>query len=97
MLITDDEIKEGRASPGDKPTRILSRTVERVEEEIIAGLMSHLKEQGWVTSSLIHDEIVVQHSKRFRNPNEELQSLCHISRLGLRAFEFVLLLSLIHI
>ena len=77
MLITDDEIKEGRASPGDKPTRILSRTVERVEEEIIAGLMSHLKEQGWVTSSLIHDEIVVQHSNRFLNPNEELQSLCH--------------------
>ena len=77
----------GRASPGDKPARILSRTVERVEEEIIAGLMSHLKEQGWVTSSLIHDEIVVQHSNRFLNPNEELQSLCHNSKLGFRAFE----------
>ena len=51
MLIVDDEIKAGRASPGDKPARILSRTVERVEEEIIAGLISHLKEQGWVTSS----------------------------------------------
>ena len=79
--------KAGRASLGDKPARILSRTVERVEEEIIAGLMSHLKEQGWVTSSLIHDEIVVQHSNRFLNPNEELQSLCHNSKLGFRAFE----------
>ena len=87
MLITDDEIKAGRASPGDKPARILSRTVERVEEEIIAELISHLKEQGWVTSSLIHDEIVVQHSNRFLNPNEELQSLCHNSKLGFRAFE----------
>ena len=65
MLITDDEIKAGRASPGDKPAKILSRTAERVEEEIIAGLISHLKEQGWVTSSLIHDEIVVQQSNRF--------------------------------
>ena len=87
MLIVDDEIKAGRANPGDKPARILSRTVERVEEEIIAGLISHLKEQGWVTSSLIHDEIVVQHSNRFLSPNEELQSLCHNSKLGFRAFE----------
>ncbi len=45
------------------------------------------KEQGWVTSSLIHDEIVVQHSNRFLDPNEELQSLCHNSKLGFRAFE----------
>ena len=29
MLITDDEIKAGRASPGDKPAKILSRTVEK--------------------------------------------------------------------
>ena len=80
MLITDDEIKAGRASPGDKLTKILSRTVERVEEEIIAVLISHLKEQGWVTPSLIHDEIVVRHSNRFLSPNEELQSLCHNSK-----------------
>ena len=86
MLIIDDEIKACRASPGDKPTKILSRTVERVEEEIIAVLISHLKEQGWVTSSLIHDEIVVRHSNRFFSPNEELQSLCHNSKLGFRAF-----------
>ena len=56
MLITDDEIKEGRASPGDKSTTILSLALERVEEEIIAALSSHLKEQCWVTSSLIHDD-----------------------------------------
>ena len=65
MLITDDEIKASRASPGDKPTKILSRTVDRVEEEIIAVHSSHLKEQGCVTSSLIQDEIVVRHSNRF--------------------------------
>ena len=77
MLITDDEIKAGRACSGDKPTKIISRTVERVEEEIIAVLSSQLKEQGWVTSSLIRDEIVVRHSNRFLSPNEELHSLCH--------------------
>ena len=86
VLITDDEIKAGRASPGDKPTKILSRTVERVGEEIIAALSSHLKEQSWVTSSLIHDELVVRHSNRFLSSNEELQSLCHNSKLGFRAF-----------
>ena len=87
MLITDEEIKASRASPGGKPTKILSRTVERVEEEIIAVLSSHLKGQGWVTSSFIHDEIVIRHSNRFMSPNEELQSLCHNSKLGFRAFE----------
>ena len=46
VLITDDEIKAGRASPVDKPTKILSRAVERVEEDSIAVLNSHLKEQG---------------------------------------------------
>ena len=80
VLITDDEIKAGRASPGDKPTMILSRAVEGVEEEIIAALSSHLKEQCWVTSSLIHDEIVIRHSNRFLSPNEELQSLSHNSK-----------------
>ena len=45
LLITDDEIKAGKAKFGGKPTRILSRAVERIEQELILALSSHRKEQ----------------------------------------------------
>ena len=87
VLITDDEIKVGNAKATDKPARILSRAVERVEEELMSMLSSLLKEQGWTTSSLIHDEITIRHSTRFLNSNDELQSLSHFANLNLRSFE----------
>ena len=55
VLITDDEVRAGKAKSSDKSTRILSRAVERVEEELMSSLSSFLKGRGWDTSSLIHD------------------------------------------
>ena len=87
VLITDDEVKSGKAKITDKPTKILSRAVERVEEELMAELISRLKGQGWDTTSLIHDEITIQRSSRFLNPNEEFQALTNSAKLSLRNFE----------
>ena len=87
VLITDDEVKEGRAKYTDKPTRILSRAVERVEVELMTKLRLFLQEQGWETTSLIHDEITIQRSAKFSNHNEELQSLTRNVKLSLRDFE----------
>ena len=71
LLITDDEIKAGKAKFGDTPTIIFSRAVERIEEELMSALSSYLKEQGWITSSLIHDEITILHPNRFISLNEQ--------------------------
>ena len=35
VLITDDEIKAGNANNVNKPVRIFSRAVERVEDELV--------------------------------------------------------------
>ena len=70
-----------------KPTRILSRAVERVEEEIISMLSTYLENQGWRTSSLIHDEIVIRHSNRSLNPNDEMSTLERTTKLQLRNIE----------
>ena len=86
-LITDDEVRFGKAAMTDKPTRILSRAVERVEEEITSALSAHLREHGWITSTLIHDEIVIRHSNQFLNQNDEAQNLDRISKMNLRSFE----------
>ena len=87
VLITDDEIKHGRANEIDKPARILSRAVERAEVAIISALSAHLHEHGWITTTLIHDEIVIRHSNRFLNQNDEVQNLDRISKMNLRSFE----------
>ena len=87
VLIIDDEIKNGKAGNVDKPTRTLSRAIERIEEELMAGVISYLQDHGWVTSSLIHDEIIIQHSAKFLTPNDELQSLTSNAKLSLRKFE----------
>ena len=44
LLITDDEIKTGKAKSDDKSTRIVSRAVEKVEEELMSEL--YLSTQG---------------------------------------------------
>ena len=87
VLITDDEVRSGKAKSSDKSTRILSRAVERVEEQLMSNLSSFLKGRGWETSSLIHDEIVIQRSTNFLNQNDELQSLTNNAKLSLRNFE----------
>ena len=87
VLITDDEVKSGRAKSTDKPTRILSRAVERIEVDLMTELISFLHGQGWVTSSLVHDEITIQRCAKFENQNEELQSLKNSAKLSLRDFE----------
>ena len=50
-------------------------------------LISYLKGYGWDTTSLIHDEITIQESIRFTNPNDEFQTLTTTANLGLRNFE----------
>ena len=87
VLIVEDEVKNGRATYGDKSTKTLSRAVEKVEEELMSLLISFLKGQGWATTSLIHDEITIQESIRFSNSNDELQTLTTSANLGLRNFE----------
>ena len=86
-LVHDDEIKAGKAKMSDKPLRVLSRAVERVEEEIMTTLSAHLNEQGWVTTSLIHDEIIIRNSILFLNPEDEIRALERASKLSLRTFE----------
>ena len=71
VLITDDEVRAGKAKSSDKSTKILSRGVERVEEELMSSLSSFLKRRGWDTSSLIHDEITIQRCSNFSNQNDE--------------------------
>ena len=87
VLIVDDEVKHGRATYGDKPTRTLSRAVEKVEEELMAMLISSLRRGGWETTSLIHDEVTIRDSFRFSNTNDEMQSLTATTNLSLRNFE----------
>ena len=71
----------------DKPTRTLSRAIERVEVELMTKLSIFLQQQGWITSSLIHDEITIQRATLFSNQNEEMQSLFKHANLCLRDFE----------
>ena len=87
VLIVDDEVKHGRATYGDKPTKTLSRAVEKVEEELMAMLISSLRRGGWETTSLIHDEVTIRDSFRFSNTNDEMQSLTATTNLSLRNFE----------
>ena len=87
VLITDDEVRAGKAKSSDKSTRILSRAVERVEEELMSSLSSFLKGRGWEKYSLIHGEIIIQRSTNFLNQNDELQSLTNNAKLSLRNFE----------
>ena len=47
VSITDDEVRAGKAKSSDKSTKILSRGVERVEEELMSSLSSFLKGRGW--------------------------------------------------
>ena len=47
VLITDDEVRARKAKSSDKPTKILSRAVESVEEELMSCLSSFLKGRGW--------------------------------------------------
>ena len=50
-------------------------------------LSAHLNEQGWETTTLIHDEIVIRKSNRFADLNEELAQLNHMTKLSLRNSE----------
>ena len=87
VLITDDEVRARKAKSSDKPTKILSRAVESVEEELMSCLSSFLKGRGWEKYSLIHGEIIIQRSTNFLNQNDELQSLTNNAKLSLRNFE----------
>ena len=86
-LIADMEVREGRASASMKDTKILSKTVEKIEEEITGFLSCRLAESGWRTSTLIHDELIIKPSQCFTNHSDELTMLTHGSTTALRIFE----------
>ena len=46
VLITDDEVRAGKAKSSDKSKRIPSRAVESVEEGLMSSLSSSLKGRG---------------------------------------------------
>ena len=86
-LIVDSEKRNNRASNNEKETRALSRAVERIERSIMENLEAHLTLKGWTTSTLIHDEIVIQHHIDSRNQQDIFDSLFRDSKMILRCFE----------
>ena len=46
VIIADTEMQSGRVPASTKDTRILSKVVERVEEEIMSSLSKKLVERG---------------------------------------------------
>ena len=68
-------------------TRALSRAVERIERSIMENLEAHLTLKGWTTSTLIHDEIVIQHHIGSRNQQDIFDTLFRDSKMILRCFE----------
>ena len=86
-LIVDHEIKKGTASRKEKETGVLSRSVERVEREIVDTLEAHLTRKGWTISTLIHDEIIIQRPRNDKCQSDSVEALVRESKLVLRSFE----------
>ena len=87
VIIADTEIQSGRVPASTKDTRILSKVVERVEEEIMSSLSKKLLERSWHTTTLIHDELILKQSARFSSHSEESASLNSEASFSLREYE----------
>jgi hypothetical protein len=86
-LIVDSEKKNSRASDHEKETRVISRAVERVERSIMENLEACLTLKGWTTSTLLHDEIIIQPHVDSRKQCDILEKLFNDSKIVLRCFE----------
>ena len=63
-LIVDRELRDNKASRKEKEARVLARAAERIERELIDNLEANLTLKGWSISTLIHDEIIIQHPRK---------------------------------
>ena len=71
----------------EKEARILSRAAERTERELIDNLEANLTLKGWSISTLIHDEIIIQHPGDNRIRHDLLAALTRDAKLVVRNFE----------
>ena len=74
-LIVRREMREGKYREGQKATTVLSRAVEQAEVEITELLSKALEYKGWITTTLIHDEIVVARTGEHQDDNKEIDQL----------------------
>ena len=86
-LTVDSELRNGKASRKEKEARVLSRAAERTERELIDNLEANLTLKGWSTSTLIHDEIIIQHPGDNRIRHDLLAALTRDAKLVVRTFE----------
>ena len=86
-LIVDSELKNGKASRKEKEARVLSRAAERTERELIDNLDANLTLKGWSISTLIHDEIIIQHRGDSRIHHDLVAALTRDAKLVVRNFE----------
>ena len=70
-LVVRRERKEGTVREGEKETTVLSRAVEREETKIMKNLITKLQEKGWETTTLIHDEVILEPKYHVERREEE--------------------------
>ena len=58
-LVVKKEREQGAVKQGEKETTVLSRVIEREETKIMKALITELKRAGWETTTLIHDEVIL--------------------------------------
>ena len=85
--IVDCELRNGKASRKEKEARVLSRAAERTEREPIDNLEAKLTLKGWSISTLIHDEIIIQHPGDNRIRHDVVAALTRDAKLVVRNFE----------
>ena len=88
-LIVDRELINEKAPRRrkEKGARFLSRVVARIEREIIDNLETKLTLKGWSISTLIHDEIIIQHPEVDRIHHDLVVALTRDAKLVIWNFE----------
>ena len=86
-LIVDRELRDNKASRKEKEARVLARAAERIERELIDNLEANLTLKGWSISTLIHDEIIIQHRGDSRIHHDLVAAHTRDAKLVVRNFE----------
>ena len=71
----------------EKEVSVLPRVVEKTERAITETIERHLAQRGWVTTTLIHDELVIQRSSDTDTQQHETEALEHDTKVAIRRFE----------
>ena len=87
VLVVRNEERLGRGERNAKPTRTLSRAIERLEVRVMHDLSVALMNEGWETTTLIHDEIIVTRSDRQRSIEEKKKAVERAVGKALRCIE----------